>query len=223
MCIDFDPPTKAQLSENYDVEPPSIEWKHEVWQDYAAPIIISDGGTRVALGGTYGFIPKDKQPPNIRLTTMNARAETVGELKSYKKAWTTSHLCLVPLTGFYEPNYETGKAVRWRIRLADDRPFAVAGIWRSWDEDTDSPRHSFSQLTVNADDHPFMRRFHKLGDEKRSLVILPEREWDEWLNCKNPEFARTFMQLYPPELMAGEPKPLPPRKQKPEPQQDLFG
>ncbi len=94
MCIDFEPPTPSQLSKNYDVEPPAVEWRNEVWQDYAAPIIISNGGERQALGATYGFIPKDKQPPNVRLTTMNARAETVGELKSYKKSWATSHLCL---------------------------------------------------------------------------------------------------------------------------------
>lgn len=221
MCVDFDPPSKAQLADSYDVEPPAIEWKPEVWQDYAAPIIISEGGSRKALGATYGFIPKDKQPPSIRLTTMNARAETVGELKSYKKAWATSQLCLVPLTGFYEPNYESGKAIRWRIRLTNEKPFAVAGIWRSWDEDTNNPRHSFAQLTINADDHPFMSRFHKSGDEKRSLVILPKKDWDEWLNCKNPEFARTLMRPFPSELMTGEATPLPPRKRS-TPQQDMF-
>ena len=223
MCINFDPPSKAQLMQRFDVEPPASEWKSEVWQDYSAPILISNGGHRIALDSTYGFVPKDKQPPNIRLTTMNARAETVGELKTYKRAWAISHLCLVPLTGFYEPNYESGKAVRWRIKLTDDQPFAVAGIYRSWDEDTDNPRHSFTQLTVNADDHPFMSRFHKPGDEKRSLVILPENDWDEWLNCRNPEFARTFLQPFPPELLTGEAKPLSPRQKNPVLQQDFFG
>jgi hypothetical protein len=27
--------------------------------------------------------------------------------------------------------------------------------------------------TLNADSHPLMKRFHKPGDEKRGIVILP--------------------------------------------------
>jgi hypothetical protein len=37
---------------------------------------------------------------------------------------------------------------------------------------------------MNADEHPLMRRFHKPGDEKRALVIVPRSDWDEWLSCK---------------------------------------
>lgn len=37
--------------------------------------------------------------------------------------------CLIPVDHFYEPNYETGKAVRWRIHRKDGKPFALAGIW----------------------------------------------------------------------------------------------
>lgn len=211
MCVNYVPTTKIQLVDRFDVEPPSTEWKPEVWQDYAAPIIIDRGG-RTSVAGSYGMLPKDKQPPGRHFTTMNARAETVGQLQTYKRAWSSNQLCLVPLSGFFEPNYESGKAVRWHISLTDDQPFAVAGIWRSWDEGTDDARYSFTQLTINADDHPFMKRFHKPGDEKRSLVIIHENDWDEWLDCKNPEFARLFLQHYPPELFKGEPMPQPPRK-----------
>jgi len=97
--------------------------------------------------------------------------------------------------------------VRWSIGMADKSPFAVAGIWRSWDEDDGTQSHSFTQLTVNADEHPLMRRFHKAGDEKRSVVIVPVDKYDEWLGCKNPELARTFLQLYPATLMHAEPAP----------------
>jgi putative SOS response-associated peptidase YedK len=60
---------------------------------------------------------------------------------------------------------------------------------------------SFTQLTINADEHALMRRFHKPGDEKRALVIVPQEEWDDWLGCKYPEYARTFLREYPAELM----------------------
>jgi len=34
-------------------------------------------------------------------------------------------------------------------------------------------------LTVNADDHPLMKRFHKPNDEKRSVVIVPPTQYEE--------------------------------------------
>lgn len=64
---------------------------------------------------------------------------------------------------------------------------------------------SFTQLTINADDHPLMRRLHKPGEEKRSLVIIPARDYDAWLGCRDPEMACTFLQPFDAALMHGEP------------------
>ncbi len=41
----------------------------------------------------------------------------------------------------------------------------------------------------------------------RSLVIVPATDCDEWLGCKAPESARTYLQPYPAKLMVGEPAP----------------
>jgi putative SOS response-associated peptidase YedK len=49
-----------------------------------------------------------------------------------------------------------------------------------------------------------MKRFHKPGDEKRSLVIVHRRHYDDWLSCKNPEFARSFFHCYPASEMQAE-------------------
>lgn len=67
---------------------------------------------------------------------------------------------------------------------------------------------------INADDHPLMRRFHKPGDEKRSVVIVPRTQYQDWLSCRDPELARTFLRLYPAALMAAQASPLPPRQSK---------
>jgi putative SOS response-associated peptidase YedK len=42
-------------------------------------------------------------------------------------------------------------------------------------------------LTINADDHALMRRFHKPGEDKRVVVILDETEYDAWLDCHPSE------------------------------------
>ena len=39
-------------------------------------------------------------------------------------------------------------------------------------------------LTINATDHPVMNQFHRPEDEKRMVVILPEDQYDAWLEAK---------------------------------------
>ncbi|MES2263968.1 MAG: SOS response-associated peptidase family protein [Pseudomonadota bacterium] len=186
----------------------SEDWREELYQDYLGPIIVHDEhDKRIALGASYGMIPKAHMPPGQRLTTMNARAETVGQLRTYKGAWSRSQLCLVPMQCFFEPNWEGPKHVRWSIGMADGSPFAVAGLYRSWTEEDGATSYSFTQLTINADEHPLMKRLHRPGDEKRSLVIIKSDEYDDWLSCRDPERARSYLQLYPAELMAGAPAP----------------
>lgn len=221
MCVNFQPPTHEMLEkvmgvliDLHDVE----RWKAETWKDYSAPIIRrASNGAREGLLATYGMVPRKRIPEGVRpFDTMNARAETVGQLRSFSGAWKRSQLCLVPMTAFYEPCYESGKAIRWGIGMADKSMFAVGGLWREWDG-INGPEWSFTQLTINADDHPLMRRFHKPGDEKRALVIVPQDEWDGWLHAAEPEYARSFLRHYPAEAMTSWECPVPGRAKKANP------
>jgi len=221
MCVNFRPPDPEMLDAVMGVIIDLHDtgfWKTETWKDYGAPIVRrSADGRREELLASYGMVPRKRIPPGVRpFDTMNARAETVGQLRSFSGQWKKSQLCLVPMTAFYEPNYESGKPVRWGIGMADQSMFAVAGLWREWDGES-GPEHSFTQLTINADDHPLMRRFHKPGDEKRALVIVPQAEWDDWLGCADPEYARSFLRHYPAELMRTWEFPVPARAKKAKP------
>jgi putative SOS response-associated peptidase YedK len=218
MCVNFRPPDPEMLDAVMGVIINLHDtgfWKTETWKDYAAPIVRRgvDGG-REGLLASYGMVPRNRIPPGLRpFDTMNARAETVGQLRSFSGAWKRTQLCLVPMTSFYEPNYETGKPVRWGIGMADQSMFAVGGLWREW-EGAAGPEYSFTQLTINADEHPLMRRFHQPGEEKRALVIVPQAEWDDWLGCTNPEFARHFLSHYPADQMRTWEFPVPARAKK---------
>lgn len=210
MCTNFTPTTKDKLNQ-FGVDASHLpEWKAEAWQDYAAPIIRHDAqGNREAMLAAYSMIPKVKMPPNVkRFSTMNARAETIGSLRSFAKPWREGKLCLVPMKNFYEPCYESGKAERWCIHLKEAENFAVAGLYKEWEEEDGAPSFSFTQITINADEHPLMQRFHQPGDEKRSLVILHKAHFDDWLSCKNPEYARSFLTLFPAELMQAHAAPI---------------
>jgi putative SOS response-associated peptidase YedK len=136
----------------------------------------------------------------------------VAEKPSYRTPWKQRRYALVPMLGFFEPDYETGQAIRWKIERRDGQPFTVAAIWETWRApEGETLLHSFSMLTLNADDHPVMGRFHAPGDEKRSLVIVPEADREAWLQA-TPREAAAFIQPMPAEEFISAPAPRPARK-----------
>ncbi|WP_321815186.1 MULTISPECIES: SOS response-associated peptidase [unclassified Paraburkholderia] len=215
MCTNYAAARSDRLFRHFGVAPPSSPWRDEVYKDYPAPIIRRMSDAECADVATFGMVPRKHIPPGVRVfDTMNARSETVGEKRSFNGAWKRQQLCLIPCEAFYEPNYESGKAVRWRINMASGEPFAIAGLWREWDEGEADKALSFTMLTVNSDEHPLMRRFHKPGDEKRSVVVLHQNDYENWLGSRSMDEARTFLNLYPSELMQAEACPAPPRASK---------
>lgn len=212
MCTSYKTGRDINYHDLFDVDPPAGEWREEVYKDYPAPIVLRvPDGARAARLATFGLVPRKHIPEGVKVfDTMNCRTETVAMKRSFSGAWRGGQLCLIPCNSFYEPNYESGKAVRWRISMADGKPFAIAGLWRAWNE-TEGQALSFTMLTLNADQHPLMSRFHKPGSEKRSVVIMPPAHYEDWLECRDPEVAWTFLRLTQPEEMRAEADPLPPR------------
>ena len=103
------------------------------------------------------------------------------------------------MDAFYEPNYETGKPVRWRIERQDQKPFGIAAIYDAWKNPAGQWIPSFSLITVNADQHPVMGRFHAAGDEKRSIVVIEPDSYGDWLRATT-EHAVTYFAPVPAEL-----------------------
>jgi putative SOS response-associated peptidase YedK len=195
---------------------PTFDYEPEIYKDYVAPIFRRTPAGFGTDAATFGMVPRKRIAPGVKpFDTMNARSESVGEKRSYSGAWRNLQLCLIPCETFFEPSYESGRAVRWRIGAASGEPVALAGLWRAWEEEGGGESLSFTMLTVNANEHPLMKRFHKPGDEKRSVVIIPPEECENWLSCQNTDEARSFFRLYPAEQMRAEPFPLPPRKSPP--------
>lgn len=215
MCVNYRSVTNEDLDNQFQAKLDDDDYREEVWQDYAAPIIrATPEGKREAVVGTFGMVPKWHIPPGTKpWASMNARAESIAEKKSFAPYWKRHQFCLIPMRNFMEPCYESGKAVRWSIGMADGDPFAVAGLWRAWSpiEGKAGSGFSFTAITINADSHSLMRRFHDPNDEKRSLVIVVPEEYDAWLQCKDVEIARSFLRLYPAEKMTTQAAPLPSR------------
>ena len=241
MCTNYVPSRGERLQAFFDVAPPSVSMREQAYPGYLAPILRPGHGTdpadatTQAVAACFGLIPSwSRDGKNFRFC-YNARSETVADKPSFRHAWRQGQRCVIPADAFFEPNYESGRPVRWRISAADDTPLALAGIWEAWRkppaaidgaptgrQQLGPPEMalieqdwliSFSMLTINADTHPVMRQFHAPGDEKRSVVMLEPDEIQQWL-FGPPEQAFEMLHAYDAERLKARPDPAP-RTQKP--------
>lgn len=224
MCTNYTPATPTHLLALDGIDwagPAQPDWPRETFPGYAAPIVLPGPQGRLSLQtGSYGLIPrwcKDiRQATTVSRKTYNARSETVAEKPSYRQPWRERRWAVAPMLDCFEPCWETGRAVRWRIRLAEAPLFGAAGLHESWtDPQTGELRRSFTLLTVNADDHALMGRMHRPQDEKRMLVLLRPEAWSTWLQATTEQALMTLRSA-PAAILLGEPAPV-----RPEPQQTL--
>jgi putative SOS response-associated peptidase YedK len=220
MCANYIPVTSAErLLQFFGVVRGIDEPMREVFPAGLAPFIrLAPDGTdsgelvRTVADGIFRFVPDFIAKVEWARNTYNARSETVDTKSAYKKAWAEGHRCIIPADAFYEPNYESGVPVRWRIRKGNGEPMGIAGIYRRYASPGPYTKEmfAFSMLTVNADDHPFMKRFHAPGDEKRMVVILESEDFEGWLTCPVAEAKERYCRQWHGELTS-EPMPLPKR------------
>jgi hypothetical protein len=97
MCANYDPSKEIDFEAFSEFPRPKFDYPPETWKDYVAPILRIDGAERLTDPATFGMVPRKHIPPGVKLfDTMNARAESVGEKRSYSGAWKNLQLCLIP-------------------------------------------------------------------------------------------------------------------------------
>jgi len=198
MCANYLPTRPGRLREHFGVEVFREDYVEDAYPGHVTPMIVATAGRRHAELAVFGLIPPWSRDGRNFRQCYNARVETVAAKPSFRHAWRARQWCVVPADAFYEPSYESGEAVRWRIEGAGGEPLAIAGIWERWRAPGGETVASFSMLTVNADAHPVMRRFHAPGDEKRSVVLLEPARIDEWLAAGEDE-ARAMLLPFAPQ------------------------
>jgi len=176
--------------------------------DGEGDLTAGSAANRLLAAGIFRFVPDFIANLEWARRTYNARSETVAEKGTFRPAWAAGQRCIIPAEAIYEPNYESGKSVRWRIAKASGLPMGIAGIYTSWKNPEGKEVFGMSMLTVNADDHPFMKRFHAPGHEKRMVVILEPSDFDGWLSCPVSEAREKYCKPWAGER-EGVPAPLP--------------
>jgi putative SOS response-associated peptidase YedK len=150
----------------------------------------------------WGLIPSWAKDPSVGYKMINARAETVAEKPSFRKAFKHQR-CLVIADGFYEWKRE-GKAKQpFYIRFEDSRPFAFAGLWESWKDKTkedDSQIESCTIITTEANE--FMESIHH-----RMPVILDPKNYEIWLDpaIKDASLLTPLLKAHPSDEMEAFP------------------
>lgn len=202
MCSHYEGvPDLRVLKEAFGVDPPARLGKQDLWPGYEGVLIRrpreKDAGDdavpkREALSALFGLVPHWSSDLKIGRSTFNARCETVSTKPSFRDAWKNGQHCIIPAQAIYEPDWRSGKAIATRITRVDGRPMGIAGLWSAWKSPKGEWVHSFTMLTINAQNHPLMKEFHKPTDEKRMLVILPPEVYDDWLGA-SPQDSRDFL------------------------------
>lgn len=137
------------------------------------PVVSNQQPGRVARY-QWGMVPFWAKDSSGTKQLINARAETVNEKSTFKRAFRT-HRCLVLASGYYEWKKVAKGKEPHRIILADSSPFVFAGIWQEPSENSHSEVPEYCIITTQAP--PAIANIHD-----RMPVILDPAAWDFWMS-----------------------------------------
>jgi len=139
----------------------------------------------------WGLIPMWAKDPTIGSRLINARGETVAEKPSFRGSYRHKR-CLILADGFYEWKAFRGKKSKtpYFIHMKDRRPFAMAGLWDTWESPDGSSLKTCTIITTGPNE--LMEMIHD-----RMPVILHPRDYAKWLNPA-PQTAESLQPLIKP-------------------------
>jgi putative SOS response-associated peptidase YedK len=147
----------------------------------------------------WGLIPSWAKDDRSTYSTINARVEGIESKATYRKPFRTQR-CLVPATGFYEPDklHYSKPPFPWHyFQLKDGALFAFAGLYDIWkDPKIEKEIHSYTIITTQPNE--LVGTVHD-----RMPVILRKEDEEDWLNpdLTEPEHLLPLLKQYPAEEM----------------------
>jgi putative SOS response-associated peptidase YedK len=135
-----------------------------------SPVLRIQNGERQFDVMRWQLVPATEPAFTTKLSTINARSETVFESRLYRDL-IGHQRCIVPLSGFFEWKNEGQRKRPFKIHLQNNQIMSVGGIWDTWRAGTKDERRSFSIMTTAA--NGLMRDIHD-----RMPVILDRRDED---------------------------------------------
>jgi putative SOS response-associated peptidase YedK len=155
----------------------------------------------------WGLVPSWAEDLSIGNRMINARAESVAEKPSFRKAF-ASRRCLIVADGFYEWQAQGKTKQPYYITVDGGGPFAMAGLWESNKKiavinDTPNEAGVLETCTIiTTHANSLMAPLHQ-----RMPVIVPSDAYDLWLDPGVGDTERLLPLLvpYPAESMHAVP------------------
>lgn len=144
----------------------------------------------------WGLIPSWATDPTIGVKLINARAESLAAKPAYRSAY-RSRRCLIPADAFYEWKPIAGRKPPYCIRMIDQSPFAMAGLWEHWVDPSGQPLDTCTIITTEA--NTLVGELHD-----RMPAILAPGDCAAWLHAGNAQ-AQELLKPFPPEQMSAYP------------------
>jgi len=184
----------AILAEYFDIaDVPLLKARYNIAPGQPAPVVrLKPGQTntrRELILLRWGLIPGWAKDQSIGNRMINARAESLAEKPAFRAALRRRR-CLLAADGFYEWQETGRKKQPYYIRFRDDRPFAFAGLWESWEGPDHTAIDSCTIITTAAGE--LIRPIHD-----RMPVILPPEAYDVWLDPAVENFEKITALLVP--------------------------
>ncbi len=162
------------------------------------PVVVNNNKTDIQLM-FWGLIPHFAPDENYKYKTINAKAETVSTLPSFREPFRHKR-CLIPATGFFEPDkiHYTKPPFPWHYFQLKNKPmFAFAGLYDIWkDRKTDKKIYSYTIITTTP--NAIVGKYHD-----RMPVILHKDDEKKWIDpdIVEPEHLQEFLKPYPADKM----------------------
>ena len=188
------------LVEAFEIEeyPPSLNPSYNIAPIQEVAAVVEEDEKRKLEMLRWGLIPSWAKDLAIGNKMINARAETVSEKPSFRKAFKVRR-CLILADGFYEWQKTDNGKQPYHVKMEDDSPFAFAGLWETWGKNGEEVR-SATIITTDAND--LMKEIHH-----RMPVILPPEDYGMWLDpdFDEKEALTSLLKPYPADAMEAYP------------------
>jgi putative SOS response-associated peptidase YedK len=140
-------------------------------------VVMSDDGKRSLVPMRWGLIPGwwDKSLKEMKMSTFNARAESVATKPMFKNSF-AKRRCLLPASGYYEWQHTTGvkQPQPWYFTRYDGQPITFAAIHDKWtNPETKEPLRSVTMVITEP--NKFVAEVHD-----RMPVILEAKDFEQW-------------------------------------------
>ena len=149
----------------------------------------------------WGLIPMWAKDPSIGSRLINARGETLAEKPSFRGGYKYKR-CLILADGFYEWKAfgEKKSKTPYFIHMKDRKPFAMAGLWDTWEGQDGSSIKTCTIITTQPNE--LMALIHD-----RMPVILHPRDYAKWLDPapQTPENLQPLIRPFSADAMSAYP------------------